>query len=89
MLIQLIHSFLDDDYADRIFDYLDETCTKKTASSLNQINSSPQTHTSSDKEIKSFLCAFCPYFANSIHEFQTHIAKHTEKNFRCLLCNCM
>ncbi|CAF3588365.1 unnamed protein product [Rotaria sordida] len=87
-----------DDYADRIFNYLGETYTKRISSSLpeieiNQINSSsPQsiipTHPS-DNDIKPFLCAFCPYFARNIQEFQTHIAKHTEKNFRCLLCNCM
>ncbi|CAF0753436.1 unnamed protein product [Rotaria sp. Silwood1] len=86
-----------DDYADRIFSYLGEAYTKQISSSLpeneiNQINSSSQsitpTHTS-DNDIKPFLCAFCPYFAHNIQEFQTHIAKHTEKNFRCLLCNCM
>jgi hypothetical protein len=76
-----------DDYADRIFDYLGEAYSTQSTSSFpqletNQINSS-------DKEIKPFLCAFCPYFARNIHDFQTHIAKHTEKNFRCLLCNCM
>jgi hypothetical protein len=86
-----------DDYADRIFNYLGEACTRQTTLSLpqieiNQINSSSQsiipTH-SSEKEIKPFLCTFCPYFTRNLHEFQTHITKHTEKNFRCLLCNCM
>ncbi|CAF0906913.1 unnamed protein product [Adineta steineri] len=88
-----------DDYADQIFNYLNETSTKTTTttSSLhqvenNQINSSSQlfipTH-SSNNEIKSFLCSFCPYFTHNIQEFQIHIAKHTEKNFRCLLCPCM
>ncbi|CAF2644676.1 unnamed protein product [Rotaria sp. Silwood2] len=86
-----------DDYADRIFNYLGEAYSKRISSSLpdieiNEINSSSQsiipTH-SSDSDIKPFLCAFCPYFARNIQEFQTHIAKHTEKNFRCLLCNCM
>ncbi|CAF1596277.1 unnamed protein product, partial [Adineta ricciae] len=90
-----------DDFADRIFDYLDETCTKTALHPVenNQINSSPSTtlyqstslvQKASDQEItKSFVCAFCPYSTPNILEFQTHVAKHTEKNFRCLLCNCM
>jgi hypothetical protein len=100
-LIWLISLFLEndfDDYADRIFNYLGEACSRQppTSSSppdeINQINSSSHsiipTH-SSDKEIKPFLCTFCPYFTRNLQEFQIHIAKHTEKNFRCLLCNCM
>ncbi|CAF3519001.1 unnamed protein product [Rotaria socialis] len=83
-----------DDYADRIFNYLGEAYTKQTTSLSPQIevHSSSQSLAptqTSDNEIKPFLCAFCPYFANNIQEFQTHIAKHTEKNFRCSLCNCM
>jgi hypothetical protein len=79
-----------DDYADRIFNYLGEACTRQSLPQveINQINSSSPIHTS-DNEIKPFLCTFCPYFTRNLQEFQTHITKHTEKNFRCLLCNCM
>lgn len=71
-----------------------EAYTKQNVSSSPQIKidtpSQPISSTqSSQNETKPFLCAFCPYFAHNIQEFQTHIAKHTEKNFRCLLCNCM
>lgn len=79
-----------EDYADRIFDYLDETCTQQSPSiEINQMkHSSPSIHPS-DNEIPPLLCTFCPYLTRNFSEFQTHIAKHTEKNFRCLLCNCM
>ncbi len=87
-----------DDYADRIFNYLGEACTQQSTSlaqvEINQIDSSspssiiPIQHTS-ENEMQPFLCNFCPYFAQNLQEFQTHIAKHTEKNFRCLLCSCM
>ena len=70
-----------DDYADRIFNYLSETCPQQ--SPAIEIKHSP------DNEIKSLLCTFCPYVTQNFTEFQNHIAKHTEKNFRCLLCNCM
>lgn len=79
-----------DDYTDRLFNYLDENDHLETHSILPSIelNSSPPTN-QTEKEIKPLLCAFCPYFARNLQEFQIHIAKHTEKNFRCLLCNCM
>ena len=86
-----------DDYADRIFNYLGEAYANQVATVLPakevQAATPPTlslpTINPSDKEIKPLLCAFCPYVARNIHEFQIHIAKHTEKNFRCSLCNCM